>query len=182
MAERLTIIYAEKILEHAPEGHILELGAGPGYLAKHLLERCPSIKYTAFDFSDAMHELSKSKLISSELVRCQFITGDFKQPEWEKVLQKQSSDQHFDVIIIHQVLHKLRHKHHALGFHQSIQSLRNAKALYFVYDHLYTPDAMQNNQLYLSVVEHVKAFQEAKFKKCTIALEIKGLCVFKCND
>mgnify|MGYP000069364254 CR=1 FL=1 len=68
----------EEILKHAPEGHILELGAGPGYLAEHLIRHCPDIQYTAFDFSDAMHALAKRKLMPSELERCRFITGDFK--------------------------------------------------------------------------------------------------------
>ena len=58
----------------------------------------------------------------------------------------------------------------------------NPDGRYLVCDHLYAPDAMQNNELYMSVAEHVKAFQDAKFKNCTIALQIKGLCVFKCND
>jgi ubiquinone/menaquinone biosynthesis C-methylase UbiE len=174
--------YAEEILKHAPEGHILELGAGPGYLAEHLIRHCPDIQYTAFDFSDAMHALAKRKLIPSELERCRFITGDFKQPQWEEALQSQSSYKPFDVIIIHQALHELRHKRHAPLFHQAVKKMMNPDGCYLVCDHLYAPDAMQNNELYMSVAEHVKAFQDANFKKCTIALEIKGLCVFKCND
>lgn len=41
---------------------ILEIGAGPGYLAKILLENIESLEYTALDFSEAMHELSRKKL------------------------------------------------------------------------------------------------------------------------
>ena len=59
--------------------NILEIGSGPGFLAKHLLSHCLEIKYTALDFSDAMNELSKSKLLSSELDRAQYLIADFKK-------------------------------------------------------------------------------------------------------
>jgi len=53
--------YAQKIAQGTDaQLHILELGSGPGFLGKYLLERLPNIQYTAFDFSELMHTLCKS--------------------------------------------------------------------------------------------------------------------------
>lgn len=131
--------YVQYTLKHAPKGQVLELGAGPGYPAKHLLENCPHIEYTAFDFSEAMHELSKSKLITSEMKRATFITGNFKQAHWTEQLIDQSTQRYFDVIIIHQALHELRHKRYATAFHQAVKTLMHEQTIYFVCDHIFAP-------------------------------------------
>jgi SAM-dependent methyltransferase len=36
-----------------PNAHVLELGIGPGYMARHILERNRSISYEGLDFSEA---------------------------------------------------------------------------------------------------------------------------------
>ena len=69
--------YYAELIQQQKAVEILEIGAGPGYLAKHLLERCPQIHYSAFDFSAAMQQLSKSKLSSSEWERADYILGGF---------------------------------------------------------------------------------------------------------
>ena len=38
--------------------HVLELGLGPGYMARHILEREPSINYEGLDFSDAFFAIA----------------------------------------------------------------------------------------------------------------------------
>ena len=59
--------YANLIRTHASDQcRISELGAGPGFLAQHLLSQLPNIQYTAFDFSEAMYQLAQQKLNSSE--------------------------------------------------------------------------------------------------------------------
>ena len=60
---------------------ILELGAGPGFLAQHLLSQLPNIQYTAFDFSEAMHQLAQQKLTPSERARANYFIRNFKEPE-----------------------------------------------------------------------------------------------------
>lgn len=98
--------YANLIKTHASDqGHILELGAGPGFLAQHLLSQLPNIQYTAFDFSEAMHQLAQQKLTPSERAIANYLIGNFKEPEWQNAV-----NQKYDFIIIHQALHELRHK------------------------------------------------------------------------
>lgn len=168
--------YYAELIQQQKAVEILEIGAGPGYLAKHLLERCSKIHYSAFDFSAAMHQLSKSKLISSEWDRADYILGDFIQPDWADQLKQ------YDVVIIHQALHELRHKAYALNFHQVVKTkLLKPDASYLVCDHLYAEGAMTNNELYMSEQEHLDCLQQAGFTQIKIAMQIKGLCVFNCH-
>lgn len=168
--------YAQKIAQGTDaQLQILELGLGPGFLGKYLLERLPHIQYTAFDFSEVMHTLALQKLSPNESQRVTYLLGDFKQANWQKSLEK------FDYIIIHQALHELRHKTYAFDFHQVVMNLLKPKATYFVCDHLFAEDAMQNNELYMSKTEHLKFFQDAGFTQVRIPLEIQGLCLFECK-
>jgi ubiquinone/menaquinone biosynthesis C-methylase UbiE len=50
-----------RALDGAPL-RILELGAGPGFLAQNILEAIPTVKYTMLDFSQAMHDLARERL------------------------------------------------------------------------------------------------------------------------
>lgn len=154
--------------------HLLEIGSGPGFLAKHLLTQCGDIQYTAADFSEAMHALSKSKLSANELQRTEYILCDFKTAEWRAQLAQ------YDVVIIHQALHELRHKHYATQFHQEVKSLLKPQAVYFVCDHIFAPDAMKNNELYMSQHEHFQALKNAGFNDVALVKEIKGLGLFEC--
>ena len=154
---------------------VLEIGSGPGFLAKHLLSQCHNIVYTAADFSEAMHELSKSKLHEKELERTTYFIADFKNKNWREQLAQ------YDVVIIHQALHELRHKDHATNFHQEIKSLLKPNAIYLVCDHIYAPDAMKNNELYMSKLEHFQSLEAAGYTNIELVKEMKGLCLFLCK-
>ncbi|MCU4412445.1 class I SAM-dependent methyltransferase [Acinetobacter sp. WU_MDCI_Axc73] len=168
--------YAEKIAQSSDvQSQILELGSGPGFLGKYLLEHLPDIQYTAFDFSEVMHTLALHKLKPNESQRATYLLGDFKQANWQKGLDQ------YDYIIIHQALHELRHKSHALDFHRTVISLLQPKATYFVCDHLFAENAMQNNELYMSKTENSSVLKQAGFKSVDIPLEIQGLCLFECK-
>src|SRR5215471_21782744 len=41
---------------------ILELGSGPGFLARCILDAIPSAEYAMLDFSRAMHHLARERL------------------------------------------------------------------------------------------------------------------------
>lgn len=167
--------YASLIKRHAFDScHILELGAGPGFLAQHLLSQLSDIKYTAFDFSEAMHQLAQQKLTSSERARANYLIGNFKEPDWQSAIK-----QKYDFIIIHQALHELRHKKYAADFHITVKKLLKPKGYYLVCDHLCAPHAMQNDQLYMNKQEHIGALKEASFENIKMPLEIEGLCLFE---
>src|SRR6185437_6284354 len=60
---------------------LLELGSGPGHLARAILSECPGATYYALDFSEAMHSLARERLDTLSR-RVQFVTRNFCQPDW----------------------------------------------------------------------------------------------------
>lgn len=158
---------------------VLEIGSGPGHLAQVLLHHDPLLNYTAVDFSEAMHKLSQTSLAEISPQCVQFICADFKQPLWYSSLHAQK----FDLIIIHQALHELRHKVHSLNFHQIIsKNLLMPHGIYCICDHLAKPDGnMQNSDLYMNIQEHLNALEQANFNHIEMPLNIEGLCLFVCK-
>ena len=59
-----------------PELAILELGSGSGFMAEKIINNISFSRYTALDFSDAMHTLAKERL-GSLSNKINFITRDF---------------------------------------------------------------------------------------------------------
>lgn len=166
--------YVNYIQENkAMDCRILEIGSGPGFLAKLILSQCLKVSYTAFDFSNAMHQLAQSKMTCSELNRAEFIIGDFKKDNWNKNLAK------YDVIIIHQTLHELRHKAYAYRFHKTVHTLLADEAVYFVCDHIIAENGMSNTELFMNKVEHFQSLSEAGFSNVTLMFEKNALCLFK---
>lgn len=67
---------------------VLELGIGPGYLAKYVLSRMPNISYEGLDFSAAMLTIAKNRLVDFS-DRVVFTQADLTKEDWtEKVNQK----------------------------------------------------------------------------------------------
>jgi SAM-dependent methyltransferase len=90
-----------------PQLRILELGSGPGHLAREILTRCDVVEYVALDFSSAMHDLAREHL--GELAsRVTFVTRDFRAPAWIAGLSG------FDAVVTMQAVHEARHKRRAL--------------------------------------------------------------------
>lgn len=135
---------------------ILELGSGPGFLASHLLKEIPNIKYTAYDFSDAMHYLAKERLgLNSS--RVNFITGSFKEQSWEVGLGK------FDAIVTMQAAHEVRHKRNVLELFKSVKCLLKVGGIFLYCDHFYGKSGMQDSTLYMSTLEQEQCLMKAGF-------------------
>lgn len=154
---------------------IIEIGSGPGYLAKVLLENLSNISYTAIDFSEAMHQLSKEYL--GELsAKARYFVANFKDSDWFRIAEQEK----YDIVIIHQALHELRHKAYAKNFHTQVKDhLLNNNGVYIVTDHIVADNGMKNNDLYMTIDEHLKALSLAGFTHINILKEKNALCSFK---
>ena len=153
---------------------ILELGSGPGFLAAHVLQQCSDVNYTLFDFSAAMHQIAEDRLkVFGQ--QTHYLVGDFKQPNWQQNLLR------YDLIIIHQALHELRHKNYATEFHRTIKSLLTPTGCYIVCDHLCAIDGMQNDQLYMTAHEHQDALISAGFQSITLLMQKHALAAYVCH-
>ena len=81
---RLFELISSQLKEAIPsDGSIVELGIGPGYLAKYLLERMPRASYCGIDFSLPMLEIAQERLqrFSS---RVTYMQADLVEDAWEE--------------------------------------------------------------------------------------------------
>jgi SAM-dependent methyltransferase len=113
---------------------ILELGSGPGQLAREILLHCDVSTYVALDWSQAMHELAAEHL--GDLARrVTFVVRDFREPTWPATLGV------FDAIVTQQAVHETRHKRHALPLFERARTLLAPGGLLLYCDGYLHPDA-----------------------------------------
>ncbi len=71
-----------------PNPHVLELGLGPGYMARHILERNASITYEGLDFSEVFFEVAR-KTVGPSMPRVTLTRADLTDPAWPARLARQ---------------------------------------------------------------------------------------------
>ena len=71
-----------------PNTHVLELGLGPGYMARHILERNPGLTYEGLDFSDVFFDVAK-KTIGGFMPRVTLTKADLMDQAWPKNISRQ---------------------------------------------------------------------------------------------
>jgi SAM-dependent methyltransferase len=71
-----------------PNAHVLELGLGPGYMARHILERNPDISYEGLDFSTVFFDVAK-KTIGDYLPRVTLTQADLMDRTWPGSISEQ---------------------------------------------------------------------------------------------
>lgn len=71
-----------------PNPHVVELGLGPGYMARHILERNDRITYEGLDFSEVFFEVAK-KTIGPNLARITLTLADLMDQSWPARLIRQ---------------------------------------------------------------------------------------------
>jgi SAM-dependent methyltransferase len=117
----------------SPRGRVLELGSGPGQLAREILTHCDVQSYTALDFSPAMHAIAAEHL--GELAaRVTFVTRDFREPAWPEGLDS------FDAIVTLQAAHETRHKKHLVPLLERARTLLVPGGVMLYADHYLTPE------------------------------------------
>jgi SAM-dependent methyltransferase len=83
----------ELILQHistssVPNTHVVELGLGPGYMARHILERNLTVTYEGLDFSDVFFEVAR-KTIGEYMPRVTLTKADLMDGGWPQSLSQQ---------------------------------------------------------------------------------------------
>lgn len=113
---------------------VLELGSGPGQLAREILERCDVDSYVALDFSAAMHELAAEHL--GELAhRVRFVMRDFREPAWPDELGP------FDAVVTLQAAHETRHKRHLVPLLERARTVIVPGGVMLYADHYLTAES-----------------------------------------
>ena len=68
-----------------PNRHVVELGIGPGYMARHILERNGTISYEGVDFSEAFFKIAKETLGDLK-ERVTLTKADLMDQSWPRAL------------------------------------------------------------------------------------------------
>jgi SAM-dependent methyltransferase len=89
---------------------ILELGSGPGQLAREILLHCDVSRYVALDWSQAMHDLAAAHLGDLD-ARVTHLVRDFREPAWPTSPTDLGT---FDAVVTMQAAHETRHKRHVV--------------------------------------------------------------------
>lgn len=120
-------------LASRPGRRILELGSGPGQLAREILLHCDVDAYVALDFSPAMHAIAAEHL--GELARrVTFATRDFREPTWPAGLGA------FDAVVTLQAAHEARHKRHLVPLLERARTVLDPGGVVLYADHYLTPE------------------------------------------
>ncbi|NOG72756.1 trans-aconitate 2-methyltransferase [Roseicella sp. DB1501] len=67
--------------------NVLELGLGPGYMARHILERHPTLHYEGLDFSAAFFQVAR-RTLGDLTSRVTFTQADLMNQSWPKLLAR----------------------------------------------------------------------------------------------
>jgi len=118
-----------------PNLRILELGSGPGQLAREILSHCDVASYVALDFSPAMHAIAADHL-GDLAARVSFVVRDFRDPDWATGLGP------FDAIVTLQAAHETRHKRHLVPLLARARSVLAPDSVLLYADHYVTPESL----------------------------------------
>jgi SAM-dependent methyltransferase len=116
-----------------PKLRILELGSGPGQLAREILSHCDVEAYVALDFSPAMHAIAAEHL-GVLAHRVTFETRDFREPTWPADLGA------FDAVVTLQAAHETRHKRHLVPLLERARTVLVSGGVLLYADHYLTPE------------------------------------------
>ncbi len=85
----------------AAAAHVVELGIGPGYMARYILERDDAVSYEGVDFSDVMFDVARAT-IGDLMARVTLTSADLLDNSWPSRLSRPP-----DAIISTWALHDL---------------------------------------------------------------------------
>ncbi len=161
-------------LRDANTQSVLEIGSGPGFLARRVLEALPQVAYTALDFSPAMHLLARERL-GDLASRVQFLEGDFRQSGWQEGLPV------FDAVLSMQSAHEVRHKLRIPALYVSVRRLLRHGGIFLVCDVLPDPEK-PSGLLHMTTEEQRAALEQAGFNDISILLKKGGLGMLRARN
>ena len=161
--------FAELVRELPPGAQVLELGAGPGWLAERILEDCAGVaSYTLLDFSEPMLAMSRARLQRFPAAR--FVLGDFKSDGWCEALHPP-----YSVVVAMQAVHEIRHKRHVPELYRQVQGMLAPGGCLLVCDHTPKDDSLRWTSLHMTAHEQLDAMAFAGFTEVRVDRAHEGL-------
>ena len=163
---------ARRVAQLRPGARVLELGAGPGFLAHHVLQSCPNLAgYALLDFSEPMLALSRERL--ARFPAASFVLASFKSEDWVSRVAGP-----FDCVLSMQAVHELRHKRHALRLYEQVWQVLAVPGRILICDHTPFDDSPTSAALYMTPREQQEALAEAGFSGVQVELTIDSLVLY----
>ena len=69
-----------------PNAHVVELGLGPGYMARHILERNKAVSYEGVDFSEVFFDVARGTIGADLMRRVVLTKADLLDQNWPRRL------------------------------------------------------------------------------------------------
>lgn len=150
---------------------VVELGSGPGHLARAILTNCHVGGYVALDFSTAMHQLAREHLAGLS-DRVTFLQRDFCDPRWTAKLGPCGA------VLTMQAAHETRHKRHLVPLLQQVRTVLRPEGLLLYCDHYFEPGSGKNPLLYLERSDQPVAISMAGFSQVQVLHDEGGMALY----
>jgi len=166
-------LFADTLNQHSDrEISVLELGSGPGLLARQILADCKVRSYVAVDYSAAMHTLA-GRVLTPFSGRVEFVQRDFRDVDWRRGLPT------FDAIVTLQAVHEVRHNRHIPKLLSEIYDSLARNGLFLFCDHYSDPHSSElHSKLYLTREEQPVVLADAHFADIRCLFEKDGMAFY----
>ena len=158
----------------SPVSRVLELGAGPGMLAEHLLQQVAAIEqYTLFDFSEPMHQLAQQRLAAYES-RTVHVVGSFLDEGWATALSPP-----FDAVVSMQAVHELRDATLVPALYRDVRRLLASGGVLMVGDMINRDGDHQDHRM--TPDEHLHALASVGFARVEVLAVYDDLALIRAD-
>ena len=154
---------------------ILELAAGPAFLASQILEALPDVSYTALDISPAMHELARQRL-GKLAEKVKFVLADYSVSGWAAGLPT------FDVILSMQSLHEVGHKRNVPALYQAIRKLLRPGGMVLVSDYFAGDGGKSDSDRFMTITEQGEAMRNSGFVEVRMVHQQDGATLWRARQ
>lgn len=154
------------------EPNVLDIGAGPGFLAEQVLARCAVSSYHLLDFSPLMLELARNRLANFG-ERVFFHQVDFLEANWWHLLPEKN----FDAALSLQAIHEVRQAEKIAQLYTGVASLVTDGGKIIIADKL--DFVTEEGRGELTIRDHENALDRAGFRDFRRVLEIEDLIMFE---
>jgi SAM-dependent methyltransferase len=153
---------------------ILELRSGPGHLAEQILLHCEVRRYVALDFSAAMHDIARERLVPLA-DRMEYVIRDFRSPDWRDGLG------HFDAVVTLQAAHE-RVIAGSLPLLRAARACLRSDGLLLYCDHYVEEGSEKNPALYVAREAQPAVLDEAGFAHIRRLRDEGGMALYCCRN
>ncbi|NQZ08995.1 MAG: class I SAM-dependent methyltransferase [Algicola sp.] len=150
---------------------VLEVGSGPGHLAKALIESVPITNYCLFDLSDAMNHIALRHLESYQ-TRINCVAGSFLDAQDFTELEL------FDAVVCMQSVHEVRDKTLAVSIYNNVINQLKPDGYFLVCDFICAPPNTNDASIYMTQEEQKLALLESGFKSVSLVSAHAGLTLY----